>query len=119
MASVSSLTVNAWRGSILGEQKGVEIITRAGVAGTGILVGAYQATRSVIETEYYGTLANCQTWVNTAVTYTGNSISVTDALGTTWSDTVVLSVTYKIQAVKGLGANTHIVFATWEMMAEV
>jgi hypothetical protein len=49
----------------------------------------------------------------------GTSVSVTDALGETRSDTAVLGLDYQVIRAKGLGgSNTHIVRATWTMASE-
>jgi hypothetical protein len=120
MAAIGSLSVYSWRGTVLGEQKPVAIITRAGVAGTGLSVGAYQATPYNIETDYIGTLAQCNTWRDTALGYVGTSQSVTDAFGATWSDTAILGVTFQYLRAIGLGgSNTHIIRAVWHMVSEV
>ena len=120
MAAIGSLTVNAWRGTVQGEQKPVEIVRRAGIAGTGLLVGANQATPYTVETDYYGTLAQCGTWRDTALGYVGTSQSVTDGVGATWSDTAIIDMQFVIFAAKGLGgSNTHTIRATWTMASEV
>jgi hypothetical protein len=119
MAAIGTLTISAMRGTVQGERKPVEIITRPGVAGTGLLVGAYQAPPYTLETDYYSTLANCLTWMASADLLVGTSVSVTDALGETRSDTAVLGLDYQVIRAKGLGgSNTHIVRATWTMASE-
>ena len=118
MASIGSLSITAWRGTIVGEMKPVEIVRRAGVDGTGLLVGAYASTPVTIETDYIDTLANVQAWTTTALTYPGTSISVTDAMGDTWSDTAILDLTYSYLRVKSAGVSAYLVRATWTMMVD-
>jgi hypothetical protein len=120
MAAIGSLTINAWRGTVQGEQKPVEIVTRAGVAGTGALIGAAVATPYTVETDFYGTSAQCDTWRDTALGYVGTSVSITDSIGATWSDTLVEGVSFVYLRAKGLGgSNTHLIRATWQMWSEV
>lgn len=118
--AIGSLTPHAIRGTVQGEQKPVQVVTRAGVAGTGLLVGAAQATPYTLETDYYGTLANCGTWRDTALAMVGTVVSITDAFGATWSDTAVLGVEFKFITANGLGgSNTTILRATWTLVSEV
>lgn len=118
--AIGSLTPHAIRGTVQGEQKPVSVVTRAGVAGTGLLVGAYQATPYTLETDYYGTLAQCSTWRDTALAMVGTAVSVTDAFGATWADTAVLGFEFRFITAKGLGgSNTHIIRATWTLVSEV
>ena len=119
MAAIGSLTIHAWRGTVQAWQSPVEIITRAGVEGTGLVVGADQGTPFNVETDYYGTIAQCDTWRNTAIGIVGTSVSITDGNGATWSDTAILNVAFTYIRAKGLGgSNTHIIRATWHMVNE-
>lgn len=119
MAAIGGLTANCWRGTVQGEQKPVEVVTRSGVAGTGLLVGAYQATPYEIETEYYSDVTGVGTWRDTALAMVGTSVSITDHLGAVWSDTAVLGFAFVIRRVAGLGANTHLITARWHLVSEV
>jgi hypothetical protein len=120
MAAIGSLTISAWRGTVQGEQKPVDIITRAGVAGTGLMVGAPQATPYSVETDYYGTVSQVGTWRDTALGYVGTVVSVTDSHGATWGDTAVLGLQFVILRCLGLGgSNTHLIRATWQLVSEV
>ena len=118
--AIGSLTIHAIRGTVQGEQKPVQVITRAGVAGTGLLVGAAQATPYNLETDFYGSVVQCDTWRNTALAMVGTVVSITDAFGATWTDTAVLGVEFRYITARGLGAgNTTIVRATWSLVSEV
>jgi hypothetical protein len=118
--AIGSLAPHAIRGTVQGEQKPVSVVTRAGVAGTGLLVGAYQATPYTLESDYYGTMANCDTFRDAALAMVGTSVSLTDAFGATWADTAVLGVEFRYIRAKGLGgSNTHIIRATWTLVSEV
>jgi hypothetical protein len=118
--AIGSLTPNAIRGTVQGEKKPVSVVTRAGVAGTGLLVGAAQATPYQLETDYYGTLAQCGTWRDSALAMVGTVVSITDAFGATWSDTAVLDIEFRFITAKGLGgSNTTILRATWTLVSEV
>ncbi len=122
MAVIGALNIDAWRGTPQGEQKPVDIVTRAGVAGTGLVVGANQATPYTVETDYYGTYAQVTSWRDTALGYVGTSQSITDTFGTSWTDTAILGVSFAIRRVKGLptgGSATHLITATWQMASEV
>lgn len=120
MAAISTLAIDSWRGQVQGEQKPVNIVTRAGVAGTGLLVGASQATPYNIETDYYGTIGQVDTWRNTALGLVGTSVSVTDGWGATWTDTAILGVSFQyIRAIGLPGSATHIIRASWQMVSEV
>jgi hypothetical protein len=121
MAVIGALSLDMWRGTVQGEQKPVEVITRAGVAGTGLVVGAYQATPYIVETAYYGTLAEVGTWRDTALGYVGTSQSITDGNGVSWTDTAILGVTFNIVRCKlpAGGSDTHLILATWQMASEV
>lgn len=117
--AIGSLSVDAFRGTIQSKQKGVEYFTRPGVAGLGLLVDAVHSTPSTIETDFTGTLAECNTWRNTALGFVGTSQSVTDAFGTTWTDVAILGFEFVYRTAKGLGGSkTHIVTARWTMAAE-
>lgn len=118
MAAIGSLTIQALRGTPQNEAKVVQVITRPGVDGTGMLVGAYQSREFTVETDYYSTLVNVQSWRATALTYVGTSVSMTDGLGETWTDTLVLDISFQILAVKGLGSSTHLIRAQWRMMVD-
>lgn len=118
--AIGSLTPHAIRGTVQGEQKSVAVVTRAGVAGTGLLVSAAQATPYTLETDYYGTLVQCDTWRDTALGMVGTVVSITDAFGATWTDTAVLGLEFRYITAKGLGgSNTHILRATWTLVSEV
>ena len=121
MAVIGALNLDCWRGTVQGEQKPVDVVTRAGVAGTGLVVGANQATPFTVETEYYGTYAQVTSWRDTALGYVGTSQSVTDAHGTSWTDTAILGMTFQIRRCKlpTGGSHTHLISATWQMLAEV
>lgn len=120
MAAIGSLTIHGFRGTVQGEQKPVEIVTRAGVAGTGMLVGAYTATPFDVETDYYSDISGCGTWRDTALGYVGTSQSVTDGVGATWTDVAIVGVRFVIFAASGLpDSATHIIRASWSMAAEV
>ncbi len=71
-----------------------------------------------METDYYSSLVNVQTWRDLALTYPGSAISITDGFGQVWADTVVLDVSFVIRAVKGLGASTHLITAQWQLMVD-
>lgn len=118
--AIGSLTPHAIRGTIQGEQKPVSVVTRAGVAGTGLLVGAAQATPYTLETDYYGTVAQCDTFRNAALAMVGTSVSITDAFGATWTDNAVLGFEFRYITAKGLGgSNTTIIRGTWSLVSEV
>jgi hypothetical protein len=120
MAAIGSLTIHAWRGSIQGEMRPVEVIRRAGVDGTGLLVGNYHSTPSVVETDYYGTKAQVESWTATANTLVGTSVSITDGLGSTWTDAALLDLSYVyIRAKIGGVLDSYIVRATWTIAVEV
>jgi hypothetical protein len=118
MAAIGSLTIHAMRGTPQGEAKAVQVITRPGVDGTGMLVGAYQSREFTVETDFYSTQVNVDSWYATALTYVGTSVSMTDGIGTVWTDTLVLDIAFQINAVKGLGASTHLIRAQWRMMVD-
>ncbi len=118
MAAVGSLTIHAWRGTVQGESKQTQIITRPGVDGTGMLVSAYQSKEFDIETDFYSTLANVLAWQATALTYPGTTISTTDAFGVTYTDTVIIDVRSTIVTVKGLGSSTHLIRSQWRMLVD-
>ena len=119
MSSLGSLTVHAMRGTLQGTQKPVEVVTRAGVAGTGLVVGASIATPFQVETDFYGTISDCDTWRDTALGYVGTSQSVTDGDGATWSDVAILGMEFQRMRAIGLGGtSTHVVRATWRLAAE-
>lgn len=118
--AIGSLTPHAIRGTIQGEQKPVSVVTRAGVAGTGLLVGAAQATPYTLETDYYGTVAQCDTFRDAALGMVGTSVSITDAFGATWTDNAVLGFEFRYITAKGLGgSNTTIIRGTWSLVSEV
>lgn len=118
--AIGSLSPHAIRGTIQGEHAPVSVITRSGVAGTGLLVGAAQATPYTLETDYYGTVANCDTFRDAALAMVGTSVSITDAFGATWTDNAVLNFEFAYHTVKGLGgSNTTILRATWTLVSEV
>jgi hypothetical protein len=118
--AIGSLTPHSIRGTIQGEQRSVSVFTRAGVDGTGLLVGAYQATSYTLETDYYGTVEQCDTFRNTALDLVGTSVSITDAFGATWTDNAVLGFEFRYIIAKGLGgSNTTIIRATWSLVSEV
>lgn len=120
MAAIGTLTPYAWRGQIQGEKKPVEIVTRAGVAGTGLLVGAATSTPFQVETDYIGTQAQVDTWRNTALGLPGTSVSVTDGWGAVWSDVAILDVQFTYIRAKALGGTNIIILrAVWTMAAEV
>lgn len=119
MAAIGSLSVDAWRGSVQGMQQSLEVFTRAGVDGSGLLVNAYHGVPYTVETDFYGTLAGVQSWRATALTYPGTVVSVTDSDSYAWANTAVLGVEFIIRRAKGLGGtNTHIITATWQMISE-
>ena len=118
MAAIGSLTIQAMRGTPQNELQSVQVITRPGVDGTGLLVGEYQSQPFTVETDYYSTLANVQTWRGTASTYVGTSVTMTDGLGEAWTDVIVLGLQYQILAVKGLGSSTHLIRAQWTLMVD-
>lgn len=118
MAVIGSLAVTAWRGDIQGERRSVEPVTRAGVDGLGLLVGAYQSTISEIETDYVDTLVNVETWESSADALVGDAVSVTDGWGNVWTDVAILSVTYRRTAIKYGGATRYLTRATWQMAAD-
>jgi hypothetical protein len=121
MAVIGALSLDCWRGTVQSEQKPVDVVTRSGVAGTGLVVGAAQATAYTVETEYYGTYAQVTTWRDTALGYVGTSQSVTDAHGTAWADTAILGISFIIRRCKlpTGGSHTHLITATWQMLSEV
>lgn len=118
MAAIGALTINAWRGTVLLAQSQVDVFTRPGVDGTGIIVGATHGTPYQVETDHYGTLLEVTTWVDLALSYVGSVVSVTDSFGTVHADTAVIAVSFGIRAVRGLGASTHLVTANWSMITE-
>ena len=120
MSAIGSLSPTAWRGQIQGEKPPVELVTRAGVAGTGMLVGAATSTPFQIETDLIGTIAQADTFRNTALGYVGTSQSVTDGWGAVWSDVAILDFQFQyIRAASLGGTNVVILRATWTMAAEV
>lgn len=120
MAAISSLTPNAWRGQIQGVRTSNQTFRRAGVSGTGMLVGGTHGAEYAVETDYFGTLAECDTWRNTALGLVGTKVSVTDAWGATWSDTLILDVRFRyIRAMCLPSTATHILRAEWDMLSEV
>lgn len=119
MASIGALTLDSWRGTVQWKQSPVEVITRAGVSGTGMLVGATIGVPYQVETYYKGTLAEVQTWRNTAAGYVGTAQTVVDAQGESWADTAILSVEFQIFRAKALGGTaTHLCRATWTMSSD-
>jgi hypothetical protein len=119
MAALGSLTVDAWRGDVQGKQKPVEVVTRAGVSGTGLLVGAATATPFQVDTDYAGTLAEVTTWRNSALGMVGTAVAATDGKGAAWTDVAVLGVEFVIMPGLGLGGTkTHVIRATWRLAAE-
>jgi len=120
MPAIGALYATSWRGTVLGRQKPVEVITRAGVAGTGLVVGALAATPFSVETEYYGTYAQVTSWRDSALGYVGTSQIVTDTHGTTWSDVAIVGLSFRILrcVLPPGGSYTHLIAAEWQMMAE-
>lgn len=89
MASIGSLTVDTWRGVPQQALPETVAITRPGVAGTLLLVGASHQQEQEIETIILGTSGECSAAWGAANAMAGTVVSATDNYGSTWDRTAV------------------------------
>lgn len=115
MSAIGTITCDGWRGTIQGPAASVETWRRAGVEGNGASVSAAHGRPSEIETDHLGT----GTEIATAEAMVGTTVSVTDCIGDTWSDVLVMSVTGTIRAVVGVdGGSTHLTTLRWQLLVD-
>jgi len=95
MASIGSLTFQTWRGVPQGQAPEVAAITRPGVNGALLLVGAYHPQEQEVETIIVTTSALASAAWGAANAMVGTVVSSTDPYGTTWNRTAVLSVRHE------------------------
>jgi hypothetical protein len=114
--AIGSLSPNAWRGTLQGPRKTVETFTRPGVAGSGLVVDAARAPEVEIETDFLGSLADCQTFRTTAELMVGTVVSCSDQWGASWDDVAVIAVESQITATAGTYAG--VCRTRWRLIAE-
>lgn len=95
MASIGSLSFTTWRGVPQAQAPEVAAITRPGVNGALLLVGAYHPQEQEVETLFISSSALCASAWGTANAMVGTVVSSTDPYGTTWNRTAVLSVRHE------------------------
>lgn len=114
--AIGALNPTSWRGTLQGPRKNVETFTRPGVAGSGLVVDAARAPECEVETDYLGTLANCNVFRTTAELMVGTVVACTDQWGTSWSDVAVIAVESQITATTGSAAG--VCRTRWRLIAE-
>jgi hypothetical protein len=119
MAAIGSTTVDAWRGTVQLPRKFVAVIQRPGTPGTGFLVGAERGPESEIETvNIIATEAAAITQQTAYEALVGTVTAITDSLGQTYTNALVVGVTSAIVAVSGVGADTHSLSCSWRFIVE-
>lgn len=118
MSSIGTLSFTAWKGTIQPQSASVETFTRAGVDGTGLLVGAVRGVQSAIETVNVDTLVNVAADLDDAKAMVGTVVTAVDDSGTTFSNTAVISVSGTIKRCGGVGSSTHMLTMSWQLLAE-
>ena len=119
MASVGGISVSAWRGTLNGPRATVDVVTRPGIAGTGFLASAASAQESQVATDaLHVSLAAAAASRDACLALIGMVVTVIDALGTTWTDVLVVDCQADVRAIAGVAGNAALLSCRWRLIAE-